>query len=128
MTPYEIVLQDLITEGNSSHELQDEPYSDEMDDKTKIHVTYRCLLKAQRLKQRIPALVFAYFLGQLIEQKELTKKQVRQIVSEHYYWISVRVYYIFETSPTQIYCTINTTVNLIRSLKQNEIKQLVLEI
>ncbi|GET62779.1 hypothetical protein RIR_jg36099.t1 [Rhizophagus irregularis DAOM 181602=DAOM 197198] len=101
MTPYEIVLQDLLIEGNSSHELQDEPYSDEMEDKTKIH---------------------------LIEQKELTKKQVRQIVSEHYYWISVRVYYIFETSPTQIYCTINTTVNLIRSLKQNEIKQLVLEI
>ena len=128
MTPYEIVLQDLLIEGNSSHELQDKPYSDEMDDKTKIHVTYQCLLRAQRLKQRIPALVFAYFLGQLIEQKELTKKQVRQIVSEHYYWISVRVYYIFETSPTQIYCTVNTTVNLIRSLKQNEIKQLVLEI
>ncbi|EXX54357.1 hypothetical protein GLOIN_2v1487088 [Rhizophagus irregularis DAOM 181602=DAOM 197198] len=99
-----------------------------MDDKTKIHVTYRYLLRAQRLKQRIPALVFAYFLGQLIEQKELTKKQVRQIVSEHYYWISVHVYYIFETNPIQIYCTINTTVNLIRSLKQNEIKQLVLEI
>ncbi|CAG8766170.1 14511_t:CDS:1, partial [Rhizophagus irregularis] len=46
------------------------------------------------------------------------------MVSEHYYWISVRVYYIFETSPTQIYRTVNTTVNLIRSLKQNEIKQL----
>ncbi|PKY33541.1 hypothetical protein RhiirB3_452524 [Rhizophagus irregularis] len=128
MTPYKIVLQDLLIEGNSSRELQDEPYSDEMDDKTKIHVTYRCLLRAQQLKQRIPALVFAYFLGQLIEQKELTKKQVRQIVSEHYYWISVRVYYIFETSPTQIYCTVNTTVNLIRFLKQNEIKQLVLKI
>src|SRR3990170_6647517 len=97
MTPYEIVLQDLLIEGNSSHELQDEPYSNEMDDKTKIHVAYRCLLRAQRLKQRIPALVFAYFLGQLIEQKELTKRQVRQIVSEHYYWISVRIYYIFET-------------------------------
>ncbi|PKC67561.1 hypothetical protein RhiirA1_393644 [Rhizophagus irregularis] len=128
MTPYEIVLQDLLTEGNSFHELQDESYSDEMDDKTKIHVTYRCLLRAQRLKQRIPVLVFAYFLGQLIEQKELTKKQVRQIVSEYYYWISVRVYYIFETNPIQIYCTVNTTVNLIRSLRQNEIKQLVLEI
>ncbi|EXX64585.1 hypothetical protein RirG_141320 [Rhizophagus irregularis DAOM 197198w] len=37
MTPYEIVLQDLLIEGNSSHELQDEPYSDEMEDKTKIH-------------------------------------------------------------------------------------------
>ncbi|PKY35139.1 hypothetical protein RhiirB3_455558 [Rhizophagus irregularis] len=101
MTPYEIVLQDLLIEGNNSHELQDEPYSDEMDDKTKIH---------------------------LIEQKELTKKQIRQIVSEHYYWISVRVYYIFETNPIQIYRTVNTTVNLIRSLKQNEIKQLVLKI
>ncbi|GET53605.1 hypothetical protein GLOIN_2v1487088 [Rhizophagus irregularis DAOM 181602=DAOM 197198] len=76
----------------------------------------------------IPVLVFAYFLGQLIEQKELTKKQVRQIVSEYYYWISVRVYYIFETNSIQIYCTVNTTVNLIRSLRQNEIKQLVLEI
>ncbi|PKC07814.1 hypothetical protein RhiirA5_417732 [Rhizophagus irregularis] len=102
MMLYEIVLQDLLIEGNSSHKLQDEPYSDEIDDKTKIHVIYRYLLRAQRLKRQIPALVFAYFLRQLIEQKELTKKQVRQIVSEHYYWISVRVYYIFETNPIQV--------------------------
>ena len=128
MSTYEIVLQDLLIEGNSTQELQDEPYSNEMDDKTKIHITYRCLLRAQRLKQRIPALIFAYFLGQLIEQKDLSKKQVRQIVSEHYYWIAVRVYYIFETNPIQIYYTVNTTVNVIRSLKQYEVKQLVLEI
>ena len=85
MTPYEIVLQDLLLDGDSSQEMQNVPYSSDMDEKMKILVTYRCLLRAQRLRQRISALIFAYFLGQLIEQKELTKKQIRQVVSEHYY-------------------------------------------
>ena len=58
----------------------------------------------------------------------MTKKQIRQIVSEHYYFMSVRVYYIVETNPIQIYYTIGTTVNLIRFLKQHELKKLVLEI
>ena len=58
----------------------------------------------------------------------MTKKQIRQIVSEHYYFMSVHVYYIFETNPIQIYSTIGTTVNLIRFLKQHELKKLVLKI
>lgn len=128
MTPYEIVLQDLLKEETEDHIMQETPYTSEMDCLTKIQVTYRCLLRAQRFKQRKSALVFAYFIGQLIETKELSKRQVRRIITEHFYVISVRTYYIFEVKPTQIYSTERTTINTIMYLKQSEVRKLVLEL
>jgi hypothetical protein len=80
------------------------------------------------LKQRTSALVFAYFLEQLIEEKELVKKQIRKIMSEHYYIMSIRTYYIFEVNPRQIFATRNTTVNLIMQLRQQDMNRLTVEI
>jgi hypothetical protein len=107
--------------------MQDTPYSEEMDYRTKINLTYECLVRALRLKQRISSLIFAYFLGQLIEKREMSKRTVKQIISEHYYIVAVRTYYIFEVNPVQIYATKETTINMIRKLKQKEFKQLVIE-
>jgi hypothetical protein len=128
MTPYDIILQDLFIEEEIQQELPEIPYTYEMNTESKIKVTYRCLLRAQRLKQRTSALVFAYFLGQLIEEKELVKKQIRKIMSEHYYIMSIRTYYIFEVNPRQIFATRNTTVNLIMQLRQQDMNRLTVEI
>jgi hypothetical protein len=125
---YEIILQDLLREGTEDHTMQKVPYISEMDYLTKIQVTYRCLLRAQRFKQRKSALVFAYFIGQLIETKELSKRQVRQVITEHFYVIAVHTYYIFEIRPMQIYNTEHTTINMIMYLKQSEVRRLVLEL
>jgi hypothetical protein len=128
MTLYEIILQDLLREGTEDHIMQEVPYTSEMDYLTKIQVTYRCLLRAQRFKQRKSALVFAYFIIQPIETKELSKRQVRQVITEHFYVIAVRTYYIFEIRPMQIYNTEHTTINMIMYLKQSDVRRLVLEL
>jgi hypothetical protein len=110
MTFYEIILQDLLRKETEDHTMQEVPYTSKMDYLTKIQVTYWCLLRAQRFKQRKSALVFAYFIGQFIETKELSKRQVWQVITEHFYVITVHTYYIFEVKPTQIYNTEQTTV------------------
>jgi hypothetical protein len=128
MMLYKIILQDLLREGIEGHTMQEIPYTSEIDYLMKIQVTYRCLLRTQRFKQRKSALVFAYFIGQLIETKELSKQQVRRIITEYFYVIAVRTYYIFEVKPMQIYNTEQTTINMIMYLKQSEVKRLVLEL
>jgi len=128
MTPYKIILHDLTSNLIGQHPLKKPPYDENADMKTKVQVTHRYLLRAQRLKQRRSALIFAYFLGRLIESRELTKKEVKEMVSEHFYILAVRTFYIFEVTPAQIYATQTTSVNYIRRLKQEEVMKLALEI
>jgi len=74
MDYYNIIFQDLLEENNTQLNMQNTPYSSEMDYRIKIELTYECLIRALRLKQRISSLIFAYFLGQLIEKKETSKE------------------------------------------------------
>ena len=67
------------------------------------------------------------FLGQLIEKRETSRRVIKQIISEHYYIIAIRTYYIFEVNPVQIYATKEMIINMIRKLKQKEFTQLTLE-
>jgi len=127
MDYYNTIFQDLLEENNTQLNMQDTPYSGEMDYRTKIELTYECLIRALRLKQRISSLIFAYFLGQLIEKRETSRRVIKQIISEHYYIIAIRTYYIFEVNPVQIYATKEMTINMIRKLKQKEFTQLTLE-
>ena len=120
MDYYNTIFQDLLEENNTQLNMQDTPYSGEMDYRTK-------LIRALRLKQRISSLIFAYFLGQLIEKRETTRRVIKQIISEHYYIIAIRTYYIFEVNPVQIYATKEMTINMIRKLKQKEFTQLTLK-
>src|SRR5271154_3498286 len=117
-TAFQLISQDLCEENNLQQTLQDPPYLDELDFGEKIKITYDCLLRAIRLKQRISSLIFAYFLGQLIERKELSKCIMKQIITEHYYIIAVKTYYIFEINPQQIYATKFMSTSLIRKLHQ----------
>jgi len=128
MSTYNIILQDLFVRRDNTQEIQSPPYTMEMDVKTKIKITYNCLLRAQRLRQRISALVFAYYLGQLIEGREISKGSCKQIISEYFYNVSVRVYYIFELNPAQILATKATTLIMVRKLKQREFQKLTLEL
>ena len=127
MTPYEIIVQDLNTEEQTQLTMQTVPYLEEMNMTLKMKVTYECLLRAQKLKHRISALIFAFFLGQLIERREIAKKDIRTFISEHYYIISVRTYYIFEVNPVQIYNTKLTSLTLIRKLKQEDFTKLTIQ-
>ena len=128
MSYYDIILQDLFVENEMSMEMQATPYSDNMEEKNKLEITFWCLLRAQRLRQRIPALIFAYFLGQLIENGDNSKRNVKRVITEHYYTVAVRTYYIFEANPVQIYATKNMSITMVRKLKQKEFKRLTVEL
>ena len=128
MSYYDIILQDLFVENKMSMEMQVTLYSDNMEEKNKLEITFRCLLRAQRLRQRIPALIFAYFLGQLIENSDNSKRNVKRVITEHYYTVAVRTYYIFEANPVQIYATKNMFITMVRKLKQKEFKRLTVEL
>jgi hypothetical protein len=117
MTPFELIVQDLNQVRDSQVIMQEPPYDNTMDEKRKIQITYNCLLRAQRNKQRISALIFAYFLGQLIKNRLLSKREIKQLITEHFYSIAIRTFYIFEIDPTIIYSTSIISVNLIIKLK-----------
>ena len=67
MTPYETICRDLSSEDENYLELSASPYTNEMDAYGKFSLTYRCLLRAQRLKQRKRSLTYAFYLEKLIE-------------------------------------------------------------
>ena len=125
---FNTILQDLLVENNTNLELQAPPYSENMDMKLKIKATFTCLIKSLKLKHRISSLIFAFHLGKLIESKELTKRDCRKIISEHFWIIAIRTYYIFEVNPNQIYATTETTTAMIRKLSQQEFRRLTLEL
>ena len=53
------------------------PYNNNADKNTKLSITYRCLLRAKRLKQRKKILIYAYYLGKLIKTYEVTAKEAK---------------------------------------------------
>jgi hypothetical protein len=73
-------------------------------------------------------LIFAFYLEKLIKSKEISKKDCRKIISEHFWIIAIRTYYIFEVNPAQIYATIETSTAMIRRLSQLEFRKLTLEL
>ena len=68
------------------------------------------------------------YLGQLIEEREISKGSCKQIISEYFYNVAVRVYYIFELNPAQILATKATTLIMVRKLRQKEFQKLTLEL
>ena len=73
-TSYQTILEDL-SESNSVELIISPPPFDEFAPiLTKIQVTYRKLLRAKRMKDRISLLVNAFYIGQVIEE-EMTPAQ-----------------------------------------------------
>ena len=89
MTPYETICRDLSSEEENHLELSTPPYTNEMDVYGKFSLTYRCLLRAQRLKQRKRSLTYAFYLGKLIETNEISTKETKKLISDHYYQTSI---------------------------------------
>ena len=54
---YDIILQDLLAENSNPQEMQDTPYSSQISGEQQIKITYGCMMRALRLKQRISLLI-----------------------------------------------------------------------
>ncbi|GES88278.1 hypothetical protein GLOIN_2v1478891 [Rhizophagus clarus] len=125
---FQRVCEDLSNIGQVNIELMGPPYNETMDDKSKISITYKCLLRAQRLKQRKTALTYAFYLGKLIESCPIIQKLAKKDISDHYYQTAIRTYYIFEINSFQIMGTQEITLSMIRRLTSQQYHSLIIEI
>ena len=85
------------------------------------------LRKLRRFKgNRIKSLVYAYYLGEILENVSQSRTSYRSMVtSEHYYQAAIRVYNIFEPyGLEQVYRTQNTTLTMVRRLTSSEYNHL----
>ena len=75
------------------------PYTSDMTIDEKVKRTYRSLLKARRVKNRILVLLNAFFLGQLLNDDISPAQRTMQCqtMTTHYHQSATRIYHLFET-------------------------------
>jgi hypothetical protein len=129
-TPYLLISADLNEIEPIDPTVPPPPYNSSTSAVAKIKITYRQLLRAKRLHNRISILEYAFYIGQLIEN-ELTPSQrtnIKSSLTDYYYRVCVWTYYIFEVlGVQQIYRTKNTTLAIISRLKSREYRDLANE-
>jgi hypothetical protein len=102
------------------------PYTDEMDREQKIKISYQNLQRSIRLKQRIIALMNAYFLGRLLSEIESTTERfvIKRKLTKHYQTMVDNTFDLFEFRPSQILRTKVISVQAIRVMKHSQILEL----
>jgi hypothetical protein len=86
----------------------------------KFNTLYRSLRRSIRLKNRQVSMLYAYFLGKLLDENDKYEKKM----TTHYLVMSRNTYDLFEEYPVQILRTKVLTVQRIKTLKRNEILDL----
>ncbi|CAG8681613.1 9842_t:CDS:1 [Dentiscutata erythropus] len=91
----------------------------------KIKFIFRKLKRARKLN-RIHTLVYAFYLGEILEKAPGKKKFNDEDLSRYYAEVSVRVYYLFQKSGVnRIYQMTKLTLATISKLTAGEFQQLV---
>ena len=104
------------------------PYTSDMTIDEKVKRTYRSLLKARRMKNRMLVLLNAFFLGQLLNDDISPAQRTMQCqtMTTHYHQSATRIYHLFETFGIQkIMATQALTLTWIRKLKSSEFQELL---
>ncbi|HWZ22651.1 MAG TPA: hypothetical protein VNW06_08355 [Cytophagaceae bacterium] len=103
------------------------PYNENMELEEKFSIVYRELQRKTRIKNRILALMNAFYLGKLLdeipERSILSRYQNR--VTSHFLRLSRNTFEIFKDFPEQIGETSTITVQILRKLKRNEISRII---
>jgi hypothetical protein len=103
------------------------PYENDQENIIKISITYHYLLRTLRRRNRIESLVYAYYLGSILDTLPRDQlRSARRIVSRHYYVTSIRTYYIFEHyGVEQVYRSTFTYLGAVRRLTDDEYRSLL---
>ena len=128
-TLYQLVKEDLmIVEDLNDFDIPP-PYLTTDSTQQKVKITYRALLRAARLKNRMLTLANAFYLGQVIETETSSpaeRTQYRNMMTIYYYQAFKRTYYLFETlGIDQIGRTKKLTLRMVFNLKAQEFRNLV---
>ena len=130
MSAYTILVEDLLQNTPEDVDVAPAPYDLLQTTELQLLNTYQKLQKASRRKNRILTLVYAYYLGELIEN--ISHRRQRAYLNSHltkyYFKVSIRTYTIFgKVGISQIYKTRSTTLRLIHRLSHAEYVSLTQE-
>ncbi|CAG8486815.1 21843_t:CDS:2 [Cetraspora pellucida] len=105
-------LNDLLKSSPANIKIILPSYESSSKLQNKIITLWRCLARARRLNNRIDTLVYAFYLGQLLETVTKPEKTMcTKLLTRYFIMVSMRTYYIFERlGVEQIYRT--STMNL----------------
>jgi hypothetical protein len=123
MSNYTILAEDLLQTTPEDVDVTPIPYDFLQSNEIQLVSTYQKLQKASRRRNRILALVYAYYLGELIENMPNRKQRayLNSYITEYYSKVSIRTYTIFEkVGISQIYRTRSTNLRLIHRLSHKD--------
>jgi hypothetical protein len=130
MATYTILVEDLLQNTPEDVDVAPAPYDLLQTTELQLLNTYQKLQRASRRRNRILTLVYAYYLGELLESipSRTQRSYLISQITPYYYQASIRVYSIFVKSGiSQIYRTRSTTLRLIRNMSSSDYLSLTQE-
>lgn len=123
MAAYSILVQELLYDTPDNIDVAPAPYDLLQTSELQILNTYQKLQRFARRKDRIMSLVYAYYLGELLENNTNRRHRsyLNSYITKYYSLSSRRTYYLFEkTGIQQIYRTHATTLRLIYQMPRSD--------
>jgi hypothetical protein len=123
------ILSDLLEQEPADPLVMTDPCRNSQNLQMNIETLYRLIRWSVTINDRISGLMYAYYLGQIFDERLSTpslRRQYRNVLSKHYLETCVRVYNLFKvTRPQQIYRTKQTSFWMFRKVKRTDYVQLL---
>jgi hypothetical protein len=99
------------------------PYEEGQENKQKMKLAYQALRRSIKRKDRLTALINAYFLGRVLNEVEGPRQeyQLKKELTSHYITMAENAYILFEIDPTQIMRTVKLDIRDVRRTKRKDI-------
>src|SRR4051794_6751834 len=102
-------------------------YEEGQGNKQKLKLAYQSLKRSIKRKDRLNALVNAYFLGKVLNKTDSPRQeyQLKKELTSHYITIAENAYILFEVDPIQILRTIKLDIRDVRRTRKKDIIDIV---
>src|SRR5947199_3464652 len=99
------------------------PYEEGQGNKQKLKLAYQSLRRSIKRKDRLTALVNAYFLGKVLNKTEGPRQeyQLKRELTSYYITMAENAYILFEVNSIQILRTTNLDIRDIQRIKKKNI-------
>src|SRR5437588_12282608 len=99
------------------------PYEEEQEDKQKLKLAYQALRKSIKRKDRLSALINAYFLEKVLNDVQGPRQeyQLKKELTPHYITMAENAYILFEFDLTQLLRTVKLDIRDIQRTKRKDI-------
>src|SRR3954452_312105 len=91
--------------------------------KQKLKLAYQSLRRSIKRKDRLKALVNAYFLGKVLNETDGPRQeyQLKKELTSHYITMAENAYILFEVDPIQIIRTIKLDIRDVQRTRKKDI-------